>query len=82
MKKVICIDDKGLPEGADIVKDREYRVISEHYNAMGQKVYLINGVSNEGRTKMGFLWIGYRSDRFAVPGAVKKQEWEESYALN
>ena len=43
MKKVVCIDDKKLPPGAEIVKDNKYEVESEFVNNFDQNVFIIKG---------------------------------------
>lgn len=60
----MCIDDSKLPEGASIKEGNEYEVIEQYVNAMDQRVYIIKGVVNEGRTQFGLHWIGYRAERF------------------
>ncbi len=65
MKTVVCINDSRLPEGANVVKGREYTVIEEFVNNYDQRVYIIEGIVNEGTTKMGLRWIGYDANRFA-----------------
>jgi hypothetical protein len=62
--KVVCIDDTKLPQGASVKEGTEYEVIDQYVNGMEQKVYIIKGVVNEGRTQFGLHWIGYRAERF------------------
>ncbi len=50
MKEVVCINDKNLPEGAAVVKGREYNVVEEFINNYDQRVYIIEGIVNEGTT--------------------------------
>jgi hypothetical protein len=59
MRKVVCINDKKLPAGAVVVKGREYTVIEEFLNNYDQRVYIIEGIVNQGTTKMGITldWI-------------------------
>ena len=80
--KVTCINDKNQPQGAEVVKDKEYKVLEEFMNAAGQMVYLIEGISNKGTTKIGFPWYGYAADRFAKVVKEKVQAVEFDYALN
>tara|TARA_B110000285_G_scaffold142928_1_gene159719 strand:+ start:152 stop:397 length:246 start_codon:yes stop_codon:yes gene_type:complete len=80
--KVTCINDKNQPQGAEVVKDKEYKVLEEFMNAAGQMVYLIEGISNKGTTKIGFPWYGYSADRFAKVVKEKIQAVEFDYALN
>jgi hypothetical protein len=78
--EVLCINDDKLPLGAELKEGKTYSVISEFSNNFDQKVYIIKGVTNEGRTKFGLPWIGYRADRFvpiteqSISVKKKKQE--------
>ena len=80
MKVVVCINDKNMPEGAAVVKGREYEVESEYVNALDQRVYIIKGIVNEGTTRMGMRWIGYDAQRFADPETLMKELKEHAYA--
>ena len=80
MKEVICINDKNMPEGAVVVKGREYTVIEEFVNNYDQRVYIIGGIINEGTTKMGLRWIGYDASRFAEPQTLMTEVKEQAYA--
>jgi hypothetical protein len=80
MKEVVCINDKNLPEGAAIVKGREYIVIEEFVNNYDQRVYIIEGIANEGTTKMGLRWVGYDATRFAEPETLMEESYEHAYA--
>lgn len=82
MKKVICINDKNQPQGAEVIKDVEYVVLNDFMNAVGQKVFLIEGINNEGTTKMGFPWYGYAAERFAKITNKKIKKIEYNLALN
>jgi hypothetical protein len=82
MKDVVCINDKNLPEGAVVVKGREYIVIKEFMNNYDQRVYIIEGIVNEGITKMGLRWIGYDASRFAEPEKLATENYEYAYAEN
>ena len=64
MKRVICINDKNLPQGAKLTEGEEYTIESEYVNALDQRVYIIKGAVNEGTTKWGMRWIGYDAMRF------------------
>lgn len=66
MKKVICTDDSNQPLGANAVKNESYYVESEYINALDQKVYIIVGLNNKGRTKLGMDWKGYNANRFSI----------------
>ena len=61
---VKCIDDTKQPIGGQVVKGREYQVQKQFINNFDQKVYLIVGITNEGRTAMGLPWKGYNANRF------------------
>jgi len=82
MKKVICINDKKLPIGADIVEGGEYNVVDSFVNSYDQVVYILTGATNEGRTQYGLPWIGYSSVRFATVDAVEEKEINYNYQLN
>ncbi len=82
MKEVICINDKNMPEGAVVVKGREYIVIEEFVNNYDQRVYIIEGIVNQGTTKMGLRWIGYDASRFAEPEKLMKENYEHAYVEN
>jgi hypothetical protein len=47
---------------------------------MEQRVYIINGIVNEGRTQFGLHWIGYRAERF-VPLDTKVIEIHDEYEM-
>jgi hypothetical protein len=64
--EVLCINADKLPPGAEVKEGNTYSVLSEFNNNFDQKVYIIKGVANEGRTKFGLPWIGYRADRFVL----------------
>ena len=80
MKKVVCINDRKLPEGAEIVNGKEYEVLKEFLNNYDQRVFIIEGISNEGTTKMGLRWIGYDANRFADLDTVVEESYEHAYA--
>jgi hypothetical protein len=82
MKTVICVDAKNLPDGAKLVKDKEYEVENEFVNALDQRVYIIKGITNKGRTKLGMEWYGYRADRFRDVETIEMEEKVYDYALN
>jgi hypothetical protein len=82
MKEVICINDKNLPGGAVVVKGREYTVIEEFLNNYDQRVYIIEGIVNQGTTKMGLRWIGYDASRFVEPEKLTIENYEHAYAEN
>lgn len=80
MKQVVCINDSRLPEGAQVIKGREYTVVEEFVNNYDQRVFIIEGISNEGTTKMGLRWIGYDANRFANPETLTQEIHEYAYA--
>ena len=80
--KVICINDKKLPEGGELIEGREYEVEKEFINNFDQKVFVIAGINNYGMTKMGMRWHGYDSKRFANADGVHEEAIEHNYALN
>ena len=82
MKKVVCINDKNLPEGANVKENKEYIVDNEYLNALDQRVYIIKGVTNEGRTKLGMKWIGYNAQRFTTVDDIEIKEEKYEYAFN
>jgi len=82
MKIVICINDKNLPQGAEVVEGKEYPITKEYLNFLDQKVYIVGGVNNEGRTKMGLEWTGYNAERFVDLQSTTIKEEEVNFALN
>ena len=80
MKQVVCINDSRLPEGAQVIKGREYTVVDEFVNNYDQQAYIIEGIANEGTTKMGLRWIGYDASRFADPETLMTEIQEYAYA--
>ena len=81
-KKVICINDQNLPDGAYVMFDMEYVVEKEYINALDQRVYVIKGAVNEGTTKWGMRWMGYRADRFREVEYAGMEYSNHNYALN
>ena len=79
--RVICINDKFLPEGAEVVTGKEYTVESTFTNNFGQKAHIIKGIRNEGTTPRGLRWHGYAIERFAQldKNPVKVSEEEILY---
>jgi len=86
MKKVICINNKKLPQGAQLTEGEEYNVQSEYVNALDQRVYIIEGAVNEGTTKWGMRWIGYDAMRFKDAdgdlSSFRVVHEERNFALN
>lgn len=82
MSKVICIDDRDLPLGASVVEGKEYEIEHEYINNLDQRVYIIKGIINEGTTKWGMRWVGYKADRFATLDTLEVKEKEHMFALN
>ena len=75
MKKVVCINDKNLPQGAEVVNGKEYYVVNEFVNNFEQRVFIISGITNKGTTTLGLVWLGYCSSRFADLDDISI-EWE------
>jgi hypothetical protein len=82
MKKVICVNDKNLPQGANVIKNEEYEIINEYVNALDQRVYIIKGAINEGTTKWGMRWIGYDALRFKTLDLVENENVTYNFNLN
>lgn len=88
MRKLTCINDKKLPEGANVVNGREYYVLDEFINAFEQRTYIISGVNNRGTTKNGLRWQGYCASRFAdldslsLEGAMEQETNEIKSSVN
>lgn len=80
MKKVVCINDRKLPEGAEVINGKEYEVIEEFLNNYDQRVFIIAGIVNEGTTKMGLRWLGYDASRFADLESISIENFEHTYA--
>ena len=82
MKKVVCINDKNLPQGAVLQKGQEYKVETEYVNNFEQRVYILYGIINEGTTKMGLRWTGYDASRFTDPETAQQvlEEQKHEYA--
>tara|TARA_R110000868_G_scaffold38320_2_gene134321 strand:+ start:141 stop:392 length:252 start_codon:yes stop_codon:yes gene_type:complete len=81
-KIVVCINDKNQPQGAEVIEGKEYSVVKEYLNFLDQRVYIIAGINNEGRTKMGLEWTGYDAKRFADLESTTVKEKETNFALN
>jgi hypothetical protein len=77
---VLCVDDKNLPQGASVKEGKEYEVIEQYINGMEQRVYIIKGIVNEGRTQFGLHWIGYKAERF-VPVDTKVIEIHDEHEM-
>ena len=75
---VKCIDDTKQPIGGQVIKGKEYQVQKHFINNFDQKVYIIVGITNEGRTAMGLPWIGYNANRFTDIDTQDNRE--EQYA--
>ncbi len=81
-KKVICINDKKLPPGAQISEGEEYSVRESFINSFDQRAYMLVGVRNLGRTRYGLPWQGYNAQRFEENNPIEENQEEVSYALN
>ena len=82
MKKVICINDKQLPQGAEVKEGVTYTVRESFINSYDQIVYMLVGVRNTGRTRFGLPWKGYNSQRFQQVEGVNKQQSQVAHILN
>jgi hypothetical protein len=82
MKKVICINDRDLPQGANLTEGQEYEIEREYLNSLDQRVYIVKGAVNEGTTKWGMKWIGYDSKRFSILDGLEVEKKEYTFALN
>jgi hypothetical protein len=82
MKKVVCINDRDLPQGANLTEGQEYEIEREYLNALDQRVYIVKGAVNEGTTKWGMKWIGYDSKRFSILDGLEVEKKEYTFALN
>ena len=82
MKTVVCINDKNLPQGATLTEGKEYNVVDEYLNALDQRVYILEGITNDGTTKWGMRWTGYNAQRFRDLEGVYNEEKEVNFALN
>ena len=80
--KVVCINDSKLPKGANVVKDKEYEVVDTFVNFADQRVYILAGVVNEGKTRFDMPWYGYDATRFTKLEDVEIESLEYNYALN
>ena len=82
MKRVVCINDRKQPEGAEIVEGKEYEVVDEFVNNFDQRVFIISGIKNKGVTSLGLQWYGYDASRFTDMDALHTESYEFAYALN
>jgi hypothetical protein len=46
-EKVVCINDKNLPEGAEVVEGKEYTVLETFNNQFDQRVLILEGINNK-----------------------------------
>ena len=82
MRKVVCINDRKLTAGAEVVEGKEYEVIEEFLNNYDQQTYVLQGITNGGMTKLGLRWYGYDANRFADLEALTTENYEHAYAEN
>jgi len=82
VKKVVCINDKQLPAGAEVKEGEIYIVRESFINSFDQRAYMLNGVRNLGRTKYGLPWQGYNAQRFEIIEGVKESQEETLYTYN
>jgi hypothetical protein len=68
MFEVRCLDDSNQPLGGELVKGKKYLVFEDYINMYDQRTFMIKGINNQGRTKMGVVWKGYKSERFEIIG--------------
>jgi len=81
-KKVICINDKQLPPGAEVKEGKEYSVRESFINSFDQRAYMLIGIRNLGRTKYGLPWHGYNAQRFEESDPIEEHQEKVNYALN
>jgi len=79
---LICVDAKNLPSGALLVEGREYTLLSERMNSYGEKIVFLEGIQNNGRTKMGLEWNGFKATRFKDTEKVYDEVEEVNFAMN
>lgn len=79
--RVVCINDKNLPQGAEVVEGREYTVVKTMITIYEDVAYIIAGVNNEGVTKLGLKWTGYKANRFEKLDVVEIKETEREVEL-
>lgn len=79
--KVVCVNDKNLPQGAEIIEGVEYTVEKTMINIYDEIVYIIAGVNNHGVTKFGLKWTGYKANRFEKLDVVETKETEREVEL-
>jgi hypothetical protein len=88
MRKLTCINDRNLPEGANVVNGREYYILDEFINGYEQRTFIVSGVNNRGTTKNGLRWQGYCATRFAdldslsLEGAMEQETNEIKSGVN
>lgn len=84
MFRALCINASKLPPGAELEEGMTYTIEDKFINSFDQIVYIVQGVANEGKTKHGLPWIGYRADRFLPLEdiSVEKKEVNHTYILN
>lgn len=82
MKKVTCINDKNMFPGAEVIEGHEYIVLDDFMNNWGQKVYILQGIKNDGITPKGLRWYGYDATRFSTAVKDNVEINEENYILN
>ena len=49
-------------------KQNRSLVFEDYINMYDQRTFMIKGINNQGRTKMGVVWKGYKSERFEIIG--------------
>lgn len=79
---VTCINDKALPQYAEVVKGQEYIVESSRMNNYGQRLVFLIGIRNNATTDLGLQWNGYDAKRFADPTKESIEAEEVEFAMN
>lgn len=84
MFRAMCTDASKLPPGGELEENMTYFIERKFINSFDQIVYIVQGIANEGRTKHGLPWIGYRADRFLPleDVSVEEKEVNHTYILN
>ena len=82
MFRAICTDASKQPPGGELEEGLTYMIERKFINSFDQIVYIVSGISNEGRTKHGLPWIGYRSDRVLPLEDVSVEDKNYNYILN
>lgn len=79
--KVLCVNDKNLPEGANIVAGKSYTPVKKVVDSFGTPAYLLKEVESEGNTGNGLFWYGFACSRFVVTDSDVSEPLEKEEAL-